>query len=103
MLRQLGSMFLDFFGILHLQRTRYLLLYSVIGGVIAVTAAFLLVRAYGVLGAAMGVLLTGLIYNLLLAFAPGGIWPLLRDVRTQLRPAHSGSRVSAISLPEGGS
>ena len=84
------------------QQTRYLLLYSVIGGLIAVGTAFPLVKVYGVAGAALAVLITGLIYNVLLVIAPGGIWPLLRRVRTELPRTRNDTPVPAISMPEGG-
>jgi O-antigen/teichoic acid export membrane protein len=68
------------------QQTRFLLLYSIIGGGVAVSAAWLLVRTYGILGAALAVLITALVYNGLLTFAPGGTWSLVRGVRRSLAP-----------------
>jgi len=75
------------------QQTRFLLFYSVIGGVILLPAAWLLVSAYGMMGAAVAVLTTAVIYTLLLAFAPGGIWCLLRGVRTRA------AAVPSVSTP----
>ncbi len=101
-----GSLVQHMFFKVH-QQTRFLLLYSVIGGAVAIAASWLLVSAYGVgdaaiFGAALGVLITGVIYNLLLAFAPGGVWPLLRRIRAHAAPLPAPATVSSANVPEVG-
>jgi len=77
------------------QQTRFLLFYSVIAGGMVLPAAWLLVGAYGMMGAAVAVLTTAVIYTLLLGFAPGGIWWLLRGVRTRAAAVPSASTAGA--------
>jgi O-antigen/teichoic acid export membrane protein len=75
------------------QQTRFLLLYSVIGGVIAVGIAWFLISAHhatedaAITAASLAVLITAVIYNLMLMFAPGGLWQLLCGVRSSLARA----------------
>jgi hypothetical protein len=47
------------------------------------------------MGAAVAVLTTAVIYTLLLGFAPGGIWWLLRGVRTRAAAVPSASTAGA--------
>ncbi len=77
------------------QQTRFLLLYSAIGGTIAVGAAWVFVGSWGLHGAAVAALLTGVTYNILLLLAPGGMWTLLRRLRADL--AHARSSVPGVT------
>ena len=62
------------------QRMRALLLFSIIGAAVAVPTSWVAVEWYGMTGAAIGILATGLIYNILMIVAPGGCLTLLRPV-----------------------
>lgn len=72
------------------QRMSVLLTISAIGAVLIVPLSWFAVKWYGILGAAGGVLITGLIYCALMIFAPGGCLTLLRSVRRGLHaPRHA--------------
>lgn len=74
------GMLLQMFFKVH-QRMAALLGFGIIGGLIVIPASWFAVKLYGVLGAALGVLISGAIYNALVIFAPGGCLYLIRTVR----------------------
>ncbi len=90
------------------QQTRHLLWYSILGGLFVIGTTWLLVERFGrggtgsaIFGAALAVLSTAIGYNFLLAFAPGGIWPLLREVRARLWMTRGAGVASALGTSEG--
>ncbi len=79
------GMLLQMFFKVH-QRMAALLIFGIIGGLMVIPASWFAVKLYGVLGAALGVLVTGIIYNALAIFAPGGCLSLIRAVRAARMP-----------------
>jgi O-antigen/teichoic acid export membrane protein len=63
------------------QRTLALLVFNAVGAALVIPLSWLFIGWYGVLGAALGVLLTGAICNTLVVFAPGGCLSLVRQAR----------------------
>lgn len=74
------GMLLQMFFKVH-QRMAALLIFGIIGGLMVIPASWFAVKLYGVLGAALGVLISGAIYNALVILAPGGCLSLIRTVR----------------------
>lgn len=91
--RYLGCLALllhTFFKVHH--RTVTLLIFSAIGGVLIVPICWILVSALGLPGAALGLLLTALIYNAAMILGPSGCLSLMRrsylDYRHSLSAEH---------------
>ncbi len=81
----LGLLLQSFFAV-H-QRMGVTLAFRVVGGLIVVPVCWFAIRSYGVAGAAVGVLVGGILYTILVCAGPGGCLALIQTTRRASRLA----------------